>query len=293
MKRIVGHFYNESLILGLILINTGVIYLHSFDSLSEYWRLLIFTDHIFTVYFLTELVVKIFWSREGIMRNFSTGIKDYFTDPWHKVDFLAISCSVPSLIIALFSNLTLLEFFVVFRALRIFKLIRVIEFIPNANEIARSVFIALRSISFIIISFLIYTTIVSLINVSLFKHNSPQYFANGFESFFTTFKVFSGDGFTDVVNNIAAHASPLKIYFTKFYFVAIVLTGSILGLSLINSVFIEEMNRKSKNTVEKGLSNIEKMHDKMISLEEKILELERKNNELLQEIRKNNNTKSS
>jgi voltage-gated sodium channel len=288
MKKIVGHFYKESLILCLILVNTAVIYLHSFDALAAYSNLFEFIDHVFTVYFLTELVVKILWSREGIIRSFSVGIKDYFTDPWHKVDFFAIICSVPSLILVVFSHITFFEFFVVFRALRIFKLIRVIEFIPNANEIARSVFVALRSISFIIISFMIYTTIVSLINVSLFKHNSPQYFTNGFESFFTTFKIFSGDGFSDVANSVAANASPLKVYFAKFYFVLIVMTGSILGLSLINSVFIEEMNRKSKDTVEKGLNNIGKMYDKVISMEEKILDLEKKNNELLEEIRKNN-----
>jgi voltage-gated sodium channel len=39
------------------------------------------------------------------------------------------------------------------------------------------------------------------------------------------------------------NASPLFTSFTKFYFVFIVFTGSILGLSLINSIFIDQMNQ--------------------------------------------------
>ena len=286
MKKLAAHFYSEKLILAGILFNTLVIYLHSFDSLCEYFPLFVWTDHAFTIYFLCELLVKILFSPQGIFRSFSIGIKEYFKDSWHYVDFIAISCSIPSLLMAFSSHGVFIEFFVVFRAIRIFKLVRVIEFIPNANEIARSVFKALRSVSFIFISFLIYTTIVSLINVSLFKHNSPKYFSNGFESFYTTFIVFSGDGFFDVTNNIVANASPMKGFFTKVYFAAVILFGSILGLSLINSIFIDEMNRESRLTVEKGLKDIGRMHDTVISLEEKILDLEKKNNELLQEIRK-------
>lgn len=286
MKKLAAHFYSEQLILAGILLNTLVIYLHSFDSLHEYFPLFEWTDHAFTIYFLCELLVKILFSPQGLSRNFSTGIKEYFKDSWHYVDFIAISCSVPSLLMAFSSHGVFIEFFVVFRAIRIFKLVRVIEFIPNANEIARGVFKALRSVSFILISFLIYTTIVSLINVSLFKHNSPKYFSNGFESFYTTFIVFSGDGFFDVTNNIVSNASPMKGFFTKIYFAAVILFGSILGLSLINSIFIDEMNREGRLTVEKGLKDIGKMHDTVISLEEKILDLEKKNNELLQEIRK-------
>ena len=61
-------------------------------------------------------------------------------------------------------------------------------------------------------------------------------------SFFTIFKIFSGDGFSDVVDLITANNSNIYfIYFTKFYFVFIVFTGSILGLSLINSIFIDQM----------------------------------------------------
>ncbi len=289
MKNMVSHFYSEKLILAGILLNTFVIYLHSFDSLSAYFPLFIWTDHAFTIYFICELLVKILFTPEGEFRNLSNGLKEYFKDSWHYVDFIAISCSVPSLILAFSTQGAFIEFFVVFRALRIFKLVRVIEFIPNANEIARSVFKALRSVSFILISFLIYTTIVSLINVSLFKHNAPKYFSNGFESFFSTFIIFSGDGFFDVTTTIVNHASPMKGFFTKIYFAAVILFGSILGLSLINSIFIDEMNRESRSTLEKGLKDIGKMHDTVISLEEKILDLEKKNNELLKEIRNKQN----
>ncbi len=80
MKKLAAHFYSEQLILAGILLNTLVIYLHSFDSLHEYFPLFEWTDHAFTIYFLCELHVKILFSSQGLFRNFSTGIKEYFKD---------------------------------------------------------------------------------------------------------------------------------------------------------------------------------------------------------------------
>jgi voltage-gated sodium channel len=119
---------------------------------------------------------------------------------------------------------------------------------------------ALKGVSFIIIAFIIYSTIISLISVTLFKSSAPSFFSNAFDSFFTIFKVFSGDGFSDVVAEISLHSSLSFTYFTKFYFVIIVFIGSILGLSLINSVFIDQMSNSDEKSG-KDLKSLEKKID--------------------------------
>jgi len=43
--------YNERLLLGLILMNVGVIYLHTFDSLAAYYTLLDAVEVRFTAFF--------------------------------------------------------------------------------------------------------------------------------------------------------------------------------------------------------------------------------------------------
>ena len=103
------------------------------------------------------------------------------------------------------------------------------------------------------------------------------YFQNAFESFYTIFKIFSGDGFSDVVAAIQENSSESFASFSKFYFVFIVFSGSILGLSLINSVFIDQMNMDNKE-----LEEIQDLKEEIKTLkeqQEEILGLLRKRKE--------------
>ncbi len=113
------------------------------------------------------------------------------------------------------------------------------------------------------LAFVIYSTIISLISVTLFKSSAPTFFGNAFDSFFTIFKIFSGDGFSDVVAEIVSNSSQEFGYFTKLYFVLIVFTGSILGLSLINSVFIDQMSSSDSKT-ENEINSLETKLDEVI-----------------------------
>ena len=237
LRRII---YNDQLIFALIIINVIVIYLHSFDFLSYYFILFDCIDICFTLFFTLEIGLKI------SNTNSKNKLKTYLKSPWNRVDLFSMLFALPSIGVLFSSNLEIFAGFAALRSLRIFKLLRVIEYIPEGKRISHQLFKALKGIWFIIIAFFIYTTIVSLISVSLFKHIAPLYFQNAFESFYTIFKIFSGDGFSDVVGVIQQNSSELFASFSKFYFVFIVFSGSILGLSLINSVFIDQMNQDQK-----------------------------------------------
>ncbi len=236
MKKV---FFNDQIIYILILINVFVIYLHSFEAFTPYFFTLDLIDSLFTIFFTLEIIVKISTYK-------SQKIQHYFKDHWNKIDFFSILLSLPSLGALFVHDLEMFAGFTVLRSLRIFKLLRIIEYIPNGKRISEQMFKAFKGVGFIMFSFFVYTTIISLVSLSLFKRYAPDYFANAFESFYTIFKIFSGDGFSDVVNAIKENASPLFTSFAKFYFVFIVFTGSILGLSLINSVFIDQMNSLAK-----------------------------------------------
>ncbi len=233
MKKI---FFNDQIIYVLILLNVVIIYFHSFDFFSPYYFELDLIDSLFTIFFCVEIGFK-------IAQFEHQKIKSYFKDHWNKIDFVSILLSLPSLGALFVHNLEMFAGFTVLRSLRIFKLLRVIEYIPNGKRISEQLFKAFKGVGFIMFTFFVYTTIISLVSLSLFKRYAPEFFSNAFDSFYTIFKIFSGDGFSDVVNAVKVNASPMFTAFTKFYFVFIVFTGSILGLSLINSIFIDQMNQ--------------------------------------------------
>ena len=247
---------NDQILLILILTNTLVIFLHSFDGLKQYFYFLDILDVIFTIIFIWEISIHIVQS-SGV--NVAEKFKNFHNDKWNKIDFYSVLLAIPSIGVLFVDDLEIFAGFTVLRSLRIFKILRAIEFIPEGKEISSKLLKALKGVFFIIVAFIIYSTIVSLISVTLFKSSGPSFFSNAFDSFFTIFKIFSGDGFSDVVAEIISNSSLEFGYFTKLYFVMIVFTGSILGLSLINSVFIDQMSNFDK----KGESEINSLENKL------------------------------
>jgi voltage-gated sodium channel len=270
MKKII---YNDSLILYVILLNVGIIYLHSFQIFEPYYLIFDITDIVLTLFFGCEISIKI------LDQKSNKKLKSYLKDPWNKIDFFSVILALPSIGILFYHHLELFAGFTALRSLRIFKFLRIIEYIPSGKEISKQMFKAFKSISFIIFIFIIYSTIISLISFNLFKEYAPSYFNNAFDAFFTIFKIFSGDGFSDVVGEIERHCSIEFLYFTKFYFVFIVFTGSILGLSLINSIFMNQMSQ-----VDEHIEDSEK--DVLKILKAEMNALKDQNAALMNEIKK-------
>lgn len=243
--------YNEKLLLLLILLNVCVIYLHTFDLAKPFYPTLDWLDVVFTMIFMVEIFIKI---QDQPGRN---KIGNYLSSHWNKIDFYSVLLALPSIGVLFSHHFEYFAGFTALRSLRVFKFLRIIEYIPNGKRITSQVFKALKSISFIIFAFVVYSTIISIISVSLFKSVAPTYFHDAFDAFFTIFKIFSGDGFSDVVGEIASHSSGPFMVFTKFYFVFIVFTGSILGLSLINTIFIDQMSQIEENIEEKEKDTLE------------------------------------
>jgi len=236
------------------------------------------TDVFFTLFFCVEIGIKIN-DQHG-----NDKFRSYLKSHWNKIDFISILLALPSVGAVIFHNLEIFAGFTALRSLRVFKFLRIIEYIPSGKHISKQMFKAFRGVSFIIFAFMVYSTVISLISVSLFKEYAPQYFNNAFDAFFTIFKVFSGDGFSDVVSAITYNSSEAFDYFTKFYFVFVVFTGSILGLSLINSIFIDQMSK-----VEEHIDESEK--DVIDVIRKELVVLKEQNNAMMRELEKLNTPK--
>jgi voltage-gated sodium channel len=263
MKNI---FYNEKLIFSLIAINILIIYLHSFNFFKPYYLYFDLIDVGLTLFFTVEIGYS-------IVVKYSS-FKSYLKSNWNKLDLISILLSLPSILILFSPNFEILSGFIALRSFRIFKTLRIIEYIPNGKKISKKLFKAFKGVTFILFTFLVFTTVISLISVSLFKNVAPNYFQNAFDSFYTIFKIFSGDGFSDVVSEIQYNSSPMMTGFSKFYFVIIVFSGSILGLSLINSVFINEMSSIADDVEDndKSIDNLKTQIELLNSKQDKIME---------------------
>lgn len=236
-------------IMYLILFNAFILFLHSFPGLSTYHLLFETIDHIITIFFIIEVVYKI-----RVL-----GWKRYFSKSWHTFDFLIVLCSAPSILLMIphvSEILPNLNFLLVLRVARVLKFYRLIEFIPNLKDTLKALNRALRASLFLILAFFVFNFVVSLFTYHIFKDIAPEYFGNGFISFYSIVKTVTGEGF-NVADEVAGQDTGVLNVLIRFYFVAIILSGGIIGLSLVNTVFINEVTREANNEMEERLKQIQ------------------------------------
>lgn len=248
-------FLNDKFILLLILINAVTIFTSGFGMSSENRFILNLTDNLITILFITELIVK--------FKEF--GVRGYFNSNWRKFDFVLIVLSIPTLI-AFVGNfeITNLSFLLVFRVLRVFKSFRFLKFIPGIENLVKGINRALKASVFVFIGFIIYIFIISILSFYLFKGVSPEYFGNPLNSLYTTFKIFTVEGWYEIPDTITQKLSSTTSFFTYLYFIFVVTSGGIFGLSLVNSIFVDAMVSDNNDALEIKIESLEKKIDKLL-----------------------------
>ena len=190
---------------------------------------------------------------------------DNETNHWNQFDFIITLVALPSLLnffqdIDIQTNLFLsLRTLRVFRALRIAKAARIMRFIPDIDKLVMGIKSALKSGFVVVLGFLIFMLITSILSSTLFGDIAPQYFGDPGQSLYSTFRLFTIEGWFDIPDAIAAQSSEGMAIFAKIYFSIFLFIGGIIGVSLINSFFVDAMAEDNNEDVLVKLEDMEKM----------------------------------
>ncbi|MFA7170319.1 MAG: ion transporter [Candidatus Paceibacterota bacterium] len=241
-------FLKDKFILILILINAIILFVGGYQTKGNCKYLFLLADNLLTALFIIELIVKL---------N-EYGIKEYFKSGWNKLDFTLIIISVPALISFVFNvQIFDVSFLLIFRILRVFKTFRFFKFIPNVKELVTGIKRALKASVFILVGFIIYIFIIGLFSFYLFKNSGTNFFSTPTISLYSTFKIFTVEGWFDIPEQIAVNYSSTATFFIYLYFIFVVVTGGIIGLSLVNSIFVDAMVSDNNDEIEKKVDNID------------------------------------
>ncbi len=239
LQRINQLFLNEKFILTLILINAVLIFFQEFDWAP---RWVDYTDNLFTFLFAWEMYVK--------LRVY--GRENYWKNNWNRLDGILVILALISVVLQLFRfvNAEALQILLAIRVLRVFKSFRLIRFVPNIRGIIAGVKRAMKSSYIVIMAFGLLLFISAIFTCSLFKDVAPEYFNTPLDSMYTMFRIFSVEGWTDIPDLIATRTIPVIGLLTKVYFVLLLFAGGILGMSLINSIFVDAMISPNSDKLE-------------------------------------------
>lgn len=247
-------FKNEKFILFLILLNTITIFMSGFNLTHSQLFTISSFDNFITFLFIIELFIKI---------N-SSGFSTYWSSNWNKMDFLLILVSVPSLILFIGGSSQPLSILLVFRVLRVFKSFRFIKFIPGIEHIMNGLTRALKASVIILISFVVYIFIIGIFSFNLFQEISPEYFGDPLKSLYSIFKMFTMEGWYEIPESLVTELSTTLSFLTFLYFIFVVVTGGIFGLSLVNSIFVDAMVSDNNDDLEKKIDILNEKIDSLL-----------------------------
>lgn len=193
---------------------------------------------------------------------------DEETSHWNQFDFFITMITLPSILgvivgtqdagiqTDLFLSLRALR---ICRALRNAKAIRIMRFVPDIDKLVKDIRAAIRSCFVVAIGFIIFMIITSVLSSTLFGDIAPEYFGNPGQSLYSTFRLFTIEGWFDIPDAIAANSSHGMAVFAKIYFSLFLFMGGIIGVSIINSFFVDAMAEGNNEDVLVKLEEMEKM----------------------------------
>jgi voltage-gated sodium channel len=125
---------------------------------------------------------------------------------------------------------------------------------------------AIQSSILIIFAFIIFNFIFAILSFSFFSEVAPEHFSNPMISFYSTFKIFTVEGWYEIPDLIAERTESIGLaVFARIYFVLLLFGGGIFGLSLINSIFVESMMSDNNDEVLNRINELENKIDKILN----------------------------
>lgn len=257
--------FSDRFILLVIILNSVIIFLQEGGHSSGFINVL---DATCTIIFLLEMIVK----------HCKLGFKGYWSSAWNRLDGILVILSLPSLISYVVpAQLLDLSILLILRVLRVFRFFRLIHIFPNFGKIVKNLWRAIKDSVPIFAGFLILIIVFALFSCALFKDISPQYFGTPLDSIYSTFRLCTVEGWYDIPDSLSKTLGPGQIAWVRIYFIIILIAGGIIGLSLVNSIFVDAMVSDNNDELEKEVATL---NDKIDALTEEIKKLQDTNKKL-------------
>ena len=262
MKALRDFLIHERTVVTAIVVNTvALFFLASTDADNPLRKVSFYVDYACVIYFILEASLKI-----G-----QCGFKEYWKSSWNKFDFVVVLLSLPVLVepLGIFES-GAFSVILVLRVGRLFRLFRALRFIPNRDHLIKGINRALRASVGVFIALALVNIVFAIGASMLFREASPEYFGNPALAIYSTFKVFTVEGWYEIPDCIAASSGdPSMGILVRVFFVATVLIGGIIGLSLANAVFVDEMTMDNteqlEGKVDRLLAEIEDLKKQLVS----------------------------
>ena len=176
-----------------------------------------YLDYLVTIIFLTEIIIRMGSENKLI---------DFFKSGWNNFDFVIVAVSL----IPLEST----DVVLVGRLLRVFRVLRLITFIPEFRKIIETILRAFPKVSYVSLFMFIEMYMFAAVGSILFSSVDPNHWGNIGLSMLTLFQVATGEAWPDLLAaTMAMHP------YSWIYFVIFIIINTFILLNLIVGVIVD------------------------------------------------------
>ena len=294
-KAFIKSFLYERINMLVVIMSTVVAILLVLSNLAkkDYVSSLLFFDALFTVIFLIEIGMKI--REAGRKFFFKENVKCKFTwsnlDKWNILDATVVIASITSIFMLKdeYQLLSGMYAMIVLRIIRLLKLVRLLrlfkKYLANLYEGAKHAMI--KSIPIIIVfAILMFFMGFALYWASDYLNIGREFFKDPITSVVSLFQLFTYDGWTKIPNVVAGQFVDRfreeggEAYWwidtaVRIGFCALVFAGGIVGVALLNSVFVDGMMLRDKTEAERE-HRLDKLDRKIEEINTKLDDMEKR-----------------
>ncbi|PCJ14912.1 MAG: ion transporter [Gammaproteobacteria bacterium] len=191
----------ELFVVTIIVISALMVGVKTYEMSSTATAVLTWVDLIITMIFVFELSVR--FLGEEVKRNF-------FKSGWNVFDTLVVAISL----IPIEGS----EMAVIGRLIRIFRVLRMISFIPELRILINSLFKALPQLGYVVLLMFIIFYIYAALGSTIFGAINPVLWGDIAISMLTLFRVMTFEDWTDVMYETMEVYSMSWLYFLSFIF---------------------------------------------------------------------------
>lgn len=240
MQFLVRLIIAERSVVGVILLNTvALVTLGFVERGTEIEQLARWVDYGCVIYFGVETLLKVM----------TEGWRPYWQSGWNRFDFVVVVLSTPVLLSPIIDT-GALSTLLVLRLGRLFRLFRLLRFIPNRAHLYDGMKRALRASVGVFLALVLINVVLSIGATQLFGKYAEEHFGNPIIASYSLFRIFTIEGWHEIPDAIAQRAPYAVGVIARIYFSASVLLCGILGLSLANAVFVDEMTADNTKDLE-------------------------------------------
>lgn len=240
----------EAFVISVILISAIAVGFRTYEESfnPQIYLYLSYLDYFITSVFLIEIIIRL--AAENKTLNF-------FKSSWNVFDFVIVAISL--------IPIESLDSILLARLVRVFRLLRLVSFIPQFRILIESFITAIPRVGYILLFMFVEFYIFAAIGSILFSEISPLHWGNVGLAMLTLFQTATLEGWPDLM-----YQSLEVQRFSWIFFVVFIILNSLVFMNMIIGVIIDVIVKANENESPENIRLLNNISERLSNIEEQL-----------------------